>query len=192
MSRSHAEVRCDTPQLVRTAVGPADFSSQHSQHELIAVLCMLLVLAERRRSSDPRFSLAGFRAGSFRAAGGAAGMAPRAQVRGAIVEELLSQRRFTQLSFYLQAFFSIPQLAVVIFYSVKYGHKWNSCDRPINLWLVLYGIKLMASTVVSGLPLLSRPRWHPRGEAYGRLHDTVNLFGFVVFIFDNFWSASAR
>jgi len=143
--------------------------------------------ARERSLSDPRFNVFRGAGGGFRAAGGAAGVAPRAQVREAMMGELLSQRRFTQLSFGLVFLFNLPQLVLVLLYSVRYWNKWGSCDRPLNLWLLLYGARLLCSTVVASLPLLSRRRWHPRGEAYSRLYDTVNLFGFIVFILGNFW-----
>jgi hypothetical protein len=106
--------------------------------------------------------------------------------------ELLSQRRFTQLSFGLVFLFNIPQIVLITVYSARYGDKWASCDRPLNLWLLLHGLRLLCSTIVAGLPILARRRWHPRGEAYQRIQDTVNLWGFVVFILGNFWSEADR
>lgn len=60
--------------------------------------------------------------------------------------------------------------------------------QPLNLWLAMYGVRLILSTVIAALPLVGPRRWHPRSESYQRLTDSFNLVGFVVFILGNFWS----
>lgn len=43
--------------------------------------------------------------------------------------ELLTQRRFTQVSFWLLVLLNVPQIVVITIYSIRYAHKFNSCDR---------------------------------------------------------------
>lgn len=60
---------------------------------------------------------------------GAGRQPQREQVRAAMMGELLTQRRFTQISFWLLVFLNLPQIVVITIYSIRYAHKFNSCDR---------------------------------------------------------------
>jgi len=115
------------------------------------------------------------------------GQQQRDQVREHAFNELLAQTRFSYLSFGLVVLLNVPQLFFIIWVSIRNWSRFNSCDRPLNLWLILYGMRLVVSTCVSGLPVCDRRRFNPRGEPYQRLNDTANMLGFVVFILGNFW-----
>jgi hypothetical protein len=82
---------------------------------------------------------------------------------------------------------NLPQVVFILYYSVKNFDRFNSCDRPLNLWLLLFGARLLMSTIVAGLPVCYPREWHPLGERYRRMNDVVNLLGFTIFILGNFW-----
>lgn len=124
-------------------------------------------------------------AGGAGGGGGAAGP-QREAVRAAVMGELLTQRRFTQISFWVLLLLNLPQLILIVIFSLRNADRFNSCDRPLNLWLILHAARLVMTTFVAALPLLSPRRWSPNGERFQRMNESANLLAFITFIIGNF------
>ena len=106
--------------------------------------------------------------------------------------ELLTQRRFTQISFWLLLILNLPQITMIIWVSLRNLSKFNSCDRPLSLWLVIHGCRLVMTTCVAALPVVSPRRWSAQGERFQRVNESTNLLAFITFILGNFCQLSHR
>ena len=107
------------------------------------------------------------------------GQPARAQVRNSMISSLFTQARVTAISFWAVAAMNLPQVALIGYYSTVEISKFNSCDRPISLWLMFHGLRLLLSVIVAGLPLWDSRRFHPYTSRYRRLTDTMNMMGLV-------------
>lgn len=96
--------------------------------------------------------------------------------------ELVSQARFASISFTLVAIAAAPQILLILVFEIQNWHKFNACDKPISLWLIIYAARLLMATCVAALPVIYPRRWHPLRQRYRQLNDSVNLIGFAVFI----------
>ena len=99
--------------------GAAQRRATQCRHSLLLLLC----------SCMRREGVGG--GGAIRIPGGVAGAGrdQRAAVRGAVMGELLTQRRFTLISFWVLFFLNVPQIAIITLFSIREAHKFNSCDR---------------------------------------------------------------
>lgn len=132
------------------------------------------------------------RPGHYAAGAAGAGHAQREQVRNAMMGELLTQRRFTQIGFWLALLLSAPQVFMIVWVSIRNVSKFNSCDRPLNLWLIIHGCRLVMTTCVAALPLVSPRRWAAQSDRFQRVNESTNLLAFITFILGNFCQLRAR
>lgn len=94
-----------------------------------------------------------------------------------MISNLFTQARVTAISFWAVAAMNLPQVGLITYYSVAEADKFNSCDRPISLWVIFHGLRLFLSVIVAGLPLWDNRRFHPYTIRYRRLTDTMNMMG---------------
>lgn len=103
-----------------------------------------------------------------------------------MLTELFTSARVTAIGFWAIAALNLPQVALILYFSIADADKFNSCDRPVSLWLIFHGVRLLLSVVVAGLPLYNARRFHPYTMRYRRLTDTMNMLGLFVFVWGNF------
>lgn len=90
------------------------------------------------------------------------------------------------INFWVICLVNLPQLTLILYFSIKYFDRFNSCDRPLNLWLILYGIRVTASTIIASLPIISPRRWAGT-RRFDRVYHMVHLFGFMLIVMGAIW-----